>query len=471
MVIKFDKNFWWGTATSGPQSEGSFNKNKLSIMDYWYLTKPEDFHNYVGPLTASNVYYKYLNDVEIMSYLKLNSFRTSIQWSRLITNFETNEISEDAIRFYRSYFKKLKEKNIKTIVNLFHFDMPIELQNIGGFENKLVVKKFSEYAQICFEKFGDLVDYWSTFNEPVVPVESGYLYKFHYPKIVDFKRAVQFGYGTILAHSKVVNIFHKMFKNDKNKKITIILNLTPTYPKDDSPKNVKAADIRDLLFNKSFLHPVVYGKFPQELVALLKQENLLPDFSKEELKEIENSWIDFLGVNYYQPCRVKARETEFNEKQAMPEKWFEHYDMPNKRINPYRGWEIHPKTLYNIAMDIKNNYKNIEWFVSENGMGVENEQRFRNEKGFINDDYRIDFIKEHLYWLNKAIQEGSNCFGYQVWTFIDCWSWHNAYKNRYGLVELDLKNQKRKIKKSGYWFKYIIENDNKIYIDENKIIK
>ena len=92
-------------------------------------------------------------------------------------------------------------------------------------------------------------------------------------------------------------------------------------------------------------------------------------------------------------------------------------------------------------------------------MGVEGEEAYINSDGVIEDDYRIEFIKEHLKWLHKAIEEGSNCLGYHMWTFIDCWSWTNAYKNRYGLVALDLKTQKRTIKKSGKWFKELSQNN------------
>ena len=92
-------------------------------------------------------------------------------------------------------------------------------------------------------------------------------------------------------------------------------------------------------------------------------------------------------------------------------------------------------------------------------MGVENEQKYINAEGYIEDDYRIEFIKDHLKWLHKGIEEGANCKGYHLWTFIDCWSWTNAYKNRYGLVALDLETQKRTIKKSGKWFKELSENN------------
>ena len=102
---------------------------------------------------------------------------------------------------------------------------------------------------------------------------------------------------------------------------------------------------------------------------------------------------------------------------------------------------------------------NIDWYVAENGMGVEGEERFRDSDGFIDDSYRIDFLKEHLTYLHKAISEGSNCFGFHAWTPIDCWSWSNAYKNRYGFIAVDLPTQDKKIKKSGFWFRDVARNN------------
>lgn len=119
--------------------------------------------------------------------------------------------------------------------------------------------------------------------------------------------------------------------------------------------------------------------------------------------------------------------------------------MPGKKVNPHRGWEIYEPGLYDIALNLKEHYGNIEWLVTENGMGVEGEEAFLAD-GQIQDDYRITFIEDHLIQLHKALGEGANCKGYLLWTFIDCWSWLNAYKNRYGLVALDLESQKRTIK-------------------------
>ena len=106
-------------------------------------------------------------------------------------------------------------------------------------------------------------------------------------------------------------------------------------------------------------------------------------------------------------------------------------------MNPYRGWEIYPQAIYDVAMMMKKDYHNLPWFVSENGMGVADEERFMDDSGMIQDDYRIEFMKEHLSYLHQAIEEGSNCFGYHTWTFIDCWSWLNGYRNRYGFYRVD----------------------------------
>ncbi|AXK50816.1 glycoside hydrolase family 1 protein [Spiroplasma alleghenense] len=469
MKLKFPKNFLWGTATSGPQSEGTKDKPHLNVMDKWFELKPEDFHNQVGPTIACDTYQRYEEDIEIMKSLNLNSFRTSIQWSRFIDNLETGSINQKALSYYRDYFSKLKQAGIKLMVNLYHFDMPWELQEIGGFGNKKVTDLFALYAKKCFESFGDLVDMWSTMNEPIVPVEAQYLYKWWYPYISDYKLAAQVGYNTILAHAKAVNEFKKIFNADKKKEITVVLNLTPSYSKDNQVENIKAAKISDAFFNKSMLDAAVNGEFNMEFVELLKADNVLPEYSFEELKIISENKIDFLAVNYYQPRRIQALSKPYTG-ENMPDKYFETYDWKEKRINPHRGWEIHPETIYNIAMDIKNNYNNIKWFISENGMGVEGEEKFLNASGEIQDDYRIEFIQEHLYWLHKAINEGSNCFGYQMWTFIDCWSWANSFKNRYGFVALDLKNQNRTIKKSGHWIKECIAK-NEFEIDENLVAK
>ncbi|MEC1424521.1 6-phospho-beta-glucosidase GmuD [Bacillus subtilis] len=454
---RFPKDFWWGSSASATQTEGAADRDGKgqNIWDYWFEKEPHRFFDHVGPADTSQFYDNYKEDIRLMKELGHNSFRMSISWSRLIPN-GMGEINDKAADFYNNVIDALIANGIEPFVNLFHFDMPMALQKIGGWVNRETVDAYENYARTCFRLFGGRVKKWFTHNEPIVPVEGGYLYDFHYPNKVDFKEAVQVGFHTMLSSARAIQAYREM---EQDGKIGIILNLTPSYPRSSHPADVKAGEIADAFFNRSFLDPSVKGEFPKELVDILKNEGFMPDYIPEDLDIIKKNTVDLLGVNYYQPRRVKAKEHLPNpDAPFLPDRYFDPYVMPGRKMNPHRGWEIYEKGVYDILINLKENYGNIECFISENGMGVEGEERFRDEQGIIQDDYRIEFIKEHLKWIHRAIQEGSNVKGYHLWTFMDNWSWTNAYKNRYGFVSVNLeKDGERTVKKSGKWFKKVAE--------------
>lgn len=454
---RFPKDFWWGSSASATQTEGAADRDGKgqNIWDYWFEKEPHRFFDHVGPADTSQFYDNYKEDIRLMKELGHNSFRISLSWSRLIPN-GTGEINDKAANFYNNVIDELIANGIEPFVNLFHFDMPMVLQKIGGWVNRETVDSYENYARTCFRLFGGRVKKWFTHNEPIVPVEGGYLYDFHYPNKVDFKEAVQVGFHTMLSSARAIQAYREM---EQDGKIGIILNLTPSYPISSHPADVKAGEIADAFFNRSFLDPSVKGEFPKELVDILKHEGFMPDYNAEDLDIIKKNTVDLLGVNYYQPRRVKAKEHLPNpDAPFLPDRYFDPYVMPGRKMNPHRGWEIYEKGVYDILINLKENYGNIECFISENGMGVEGEERFRDEQGIIQDDYRIEFIKEHLKWIHRAIQEGSNVKGYHLWTFMDNWSWTNAYKNRYGFVSVNLvKDGERTVKKSGKWFKKVAE--------------
>ena len=457
-MIKFPKNFLWGTSTSGPQTEGRFAGDGKgdNLWDYWYQVEPHRFRFQEGPGLTSTFYENWEEDIELLVETGHTAFRTSIQWSRIFPEGR-GEVNPVGVAFYRQVFERIKSKGIHLMVNLYHFDLPFALQEQGdGWENKETVYAYRDYARFCFETYGDLVDQWITFNEPIVPVEFGYFYDAHYPHKVDAAAAVKVAYHTQLASSLAVKACHEV---DLSYRIGVVLNLTPAYPRSQHPADVKAARIAELFQAKSFLDPSVLGTYPPELVEILRERALLPEVDPSDLELIKEHTVDFLGVNYYQPMRVSAPRYAPNPDSPMlVEQFYEPYVMPGRKINPHRGWEIYEQGLYDIAQNIKENYGNIEWLLTENGMGVEGEEKFR-QNGEIQDDYRIDFVKDHLRELHRAIQEGANCKGYLMWTFIDCWSWLNGYKNRYGLVELDLATQERRLKKSGHWFRELSQQN------------
>ncbi len=457
--LKFPKDFWWGATTSGPQLEGRFNKKHANIFDYDFEKFPEHFWHGIGPDVASNFYNDFREDIRLMKKAGLNSVRTSIQWSRLIDDLEEGTVNPEAVEFYNAVIDEFLSNGIRPIINLHHFDLPVELlHKYGGWANKQVISFYVKYAEQCFRLFGDRVIDWFTHNEPMVVVEGGYLYQFHYPDLVDGKLAVQVAYNLQLASSLAIQKYREVNQNSDGK-IGIILNLSPNYPASQDKEDIAAAHFADLWQNRLFMDASVKGKFPNELVEILTKDGVLWNSTLEELETIKNNKVDMFGVNFYHPNRAQRPHYSPDSLTVdwLPNKYFDDYKMVGARMNVDKGWEIYPQTLYNIAKNIQKNYGNIPWFVSECGIGVSNEDRYLNRDGLIEDDYRIQFVQEHLYWLHKAIDEGANCYGFHLWTPIDCFSWRNSYRNRYGLISVNIHTQKKCLKKSAYFFKNLAE--------------
>ncbi|MGO3418901.1 MAG: glycoside hydrolase family 1 protein [Lactococcus cremoris] len=457
--LKFPKDFWWGAATSGPQLEGRFNKKHANIFDYDFEKFPEHFWHGIGPDVASNFYNDFREDIRLMKKAGLNSVRTSIQWSRLIDDLEEGTVNPEAVEFYNAVIDEFLSNGIRPIINLHHFDLPVELlHKYGGWANKQVISFYVKYAEQCFRLFGDRVSDWFTHNEPMVVVEGGYLYQFHYPDLVDGKLAVQVAYNLQLASSLAIQKYREVNQNSDGK-IGIILNLSPNYPASQDKEDIAAAHFADLWQNRLFMDASVKGKFPNELVEILTKDGVLWNSTLEELETIKNNKVDMFGVNFYHPNRAQRPHYSPDSLTVdwLPNKYFDDYKMVGARMNVDKGLEIYPQTLYNIAKNIQKNYGNIPWFVSECGIGVSNEDRYLNRDGLIEDDYRIQFVQEHLYWLHKAIDEGANCYGFHLWTPIDCFSWRNSYRNRYGLISVNIHTQKKCLKKSAYFFKNLAE--------------
>lgn len=214
-----------------------------------------------------------------MKELGHHSFRFSISWARLFPDGK-GRLNKEGGAFYNRVIDELLAAGIEPFVNLYHFDMPLALQQIGGWENRQVVDHFASYAETCFRLYGDRVKKWFTHNEPIVPAEGGYLYDFHYPNIVDFQKAVQVAYHEILSNAKAVEAYRRLGGDGK---IGIILNLTPSYPRSQHPADVRASEIADAFFNRSFLDPAVKGEFPQTFNRYIKRRRLFACHGRRRL--------------------------------------------------------------------------------------------------------------------------------------------------------------------------------------------
>ena len=454
---QFPKNFWWGSASSATQTEGAAHRDGKgeNTWDYWFSKEPYRFHNEIGPETAGGFYDNYTADIKLMKAIGHNSYRTSIAWARLIPN-GVGAVNPEAVEFYNGIINEMLANGIEPFINLFHFDLPLAEFAKGGWESREVVEDYALFAKTCFQLFGDRVKYWFSHNEPIINVVCGYLEDYHFPNVVDCQRAMTVMHNLNISTARAVEEYRTLGLDGQ---IGVILNLSPHYPRSQNPADVRAAKIAELFHSHSFLRPAVKGEYPVELLELLRDHDIMPEMTAADLAIIRNNTVDLLGVNYYMPYRFKAKEyLPHPDSPFKPGHLYDHYEMPGRLMNPYRGWEIHYQGIYDLSLFIRDHYGNIPYFISENGMGVENEERFL-KAGMIEDDYRIEFVSRHLKWLHQAIQEGCNCKGYHMWTFIDCWSWCNAYKNRYGFYSLDLETQQRSVKKSGLWYKAVAENN------------
>ncbi len=458
------ENFMMGASASAWQTEGWAGKTAKqdSLIDTAYKTNPERWHQGYGPTIATDFYHRYKEDCALMKQMGLKAYRTSIDWSRFIKDYETGEVNEEAAAFYSAVIDELIHNGVEPILCLEHWELPNQLfEKYGGWKSKKVVELYVQYAEAAFQLYGDRVKYWFTFNEPIVFPELAIMDGVWYPYKNDTQEAMQWNYHKVLATAKAVQVYHEKGYGKKiNGKIGIIINAAPSYPRSTSADDVYAAKMHDLFYNKIYMDPCIKGEFPKEYFSILREHDCMIDVTEEELSIIKANTIDLMGLNYYRPNRVKARMSAWNSKiKFSPHYYYDEYELQGKKMNPFRGWEIYAKGLYDFAMILKKEYHDLPWLVTESGMGVEGEWQHKDATGVIQDDYRIDFVADHLRWLYKAIDEGSQCFGYLMWNFTDNVSPYNAFKNRYGYVEIDLEdNRNRRIKKSGHWIKKTMQD-------------
>lgn len=453
-------DFILGAAASAWQTEGWAGKKEGqdSWMDAWYKQARHVWHNGYGPAVATNLYERYPEDVAFMQLAGLTHYRTSINWSRFFTDYENGVVDEDYAAWFDGYLDAIIAAGIEPMICLEHYELPAQLfTSLGGWASRKVVDLYVMYAEKVFERYHPKVSRWFTFNEPIVVQTRVYLDAVRWPYEQNTATWMQWNHHKNLATALAV----KRFK-EKGYPGTIgcILNPEVTYARSSAPHDQRAADMYDLFYNRVFLDPMVLGEYPQALCECLAEHGVQWQCREEDLIVIRENTVDELGINLYYPHRVKAPSRAWNPQTPFhPAFYYEPFELPGRRMNPHRGWEIYPQIIYDMAMRIQQDYRNIPWFVAENGMGVENEGRYRNAEGVIEDDYRIAFIGEHLYQALKAREAGANCQGYMLWAFTDNVSPMNAFKNRYGLIEIDLAHQRdRRAKKSAYWYRTLRDN-------------
>ena len=469
--LTLPKDFFFGAAMSGPQTEGEWKSGgKLeNLWDLWSNLELDAFHNRVGSYGGNDFTRRHNEDFQIFKDLGLTSFRTSIQWSRLLD--EDGNVNPEGEKYYHELFADAAASGLECFVNLYHFDMPAYLFRRGGWENREVVEAYANYAAKAFACFGKEIRCWFTFNEPIVEPDQRYQNGVWYPNLHNFNRAKVVQYNISVAHSLAVAAYRRakaagLMREDS--RIGLINCFTPPYTRENpSAADLEAVRMTDGINNRWWLDLVTKGELPADVLDSLAERGVELPIRPGDKEILAQGKVDWLGCNYYHPERVQAPSRDVDESGCPV--FAEPYVWPEAKMNESRGWEIYPKGIYDFGMKLKEEYPGLEFFVSENGMGVEHEWDFRDpETGAIQDDYRIEFVGEHLAWIARAIADGANLVGYHYWAVVDNWSWSNAFKNRYGFVEVDLEDgYKRRLKKSANWLREVTKTHT-LTVEEGK---
>ncbi|MGL4393818.1 MAG: GH1 family beta-glucosidase [Brevinema sp.] len=462
--MSFPKDFLWGAASASYQVEGAWNEDGkgLSIWDEYCRIPGKTFEGTNGDVAVDH-YHRYKEDVQLMKEMGLKSYRFSIAWARILPNGE-GEINEKGIEFYNNLIDELLKNDIVPFITLYHWDLPLELQKKGGWENKSVTDAFQKFAEICYERFGDRVKHWITFNEAIVFCHLGYLLKAHPPDVSDPLRMYNVSHNVNVAHAKAVLSFRKMGIKGE---IGITHVLDPSYAASDSAEDIQATHFAENDSFYWFYDPILRGTYPQDHLEFIEKTYGKLEITPEEMDLIKAAKSDFIGINYYQRKIVQAYkgpkiEREFTRETATGGSANVSYCGRYQKVQPEGlvytkwKWEIYPQGLYDGMKRIQDRYGDIPIYITENGLGDED----RIVNGEVLDDPRIDYIKQHLQACDKAINDGIILKGYFAWSFTDLLSWLNGYKKQYGFVYVDHQNNlARSKKKSYFWYKEVIDTN------------
>jgi beta-glucosidase len=445
--------FYWGVATCAYQVEGNYQADGKGESKWDFLTnKVQITKLVVGEQMTGNVSInmydrtQYLKDIQLMKELGVNSYRMSLDWSRIIPD-GTGAPNEAALKHYDVLIDDLLAAGIEPFVTLYHFDYPAVLLKQGGWGNPEMENWWLNYATICLKRYGQKVKHFITFNEPYIEfflVENLLNSPKDKPLSKEYYASqMQKAHRQMVTNAKITKIYHDLKLKGE---IGLVLNLNPAAPWDATkPADVEAAKFQDILINDLFLDPIYKGSYPKMALDSFAKYNPTFKPNAEDVALMAANKPDFIGVNFYAPAIVHGEDSPISLK------WLDvNPDSIKSNVGP-----VKPEYLYKILMRLKTEYGNPKVYITENGTGFKQEDVKINGK--INDPMRSDYIKRHVEATLKAKKEGANVNGYMVWSGWDNFEWVSGYTKRLGLIYVDFQTQERTPKQSFYDYQKIIQ--------------
>ncbi len=444
----FPKGFLWGAASASYQIEGGWNEDGkgLSVWDEFTHTAGHIKNGDTGDV-ACDSYHRLAEDVALVKGMGLDAYRFSVSWPRILPD-GTGAVNEKGLAYYDALVDMLLKEGVTPFMTLFHWDLPLVLEEKGGWLKRETAEAFASFAGLVAKHFDGRVKNYFTINEPQCVVGLGYKDGIHAPgKRYDTTQGALCMHNMLLAHGMAV----KAIRENSASAVTVGLASTGKlcYPEADTPAGRAAAKAATLLIDEDnwafshnwFLDPAILGRYPEnapEALAAFAKSVPAADF------DIIKQPIDILGVNVYNGNGVDEKGQYVRRYEGFPRTSLK--------------WPVTPEVMHHGILTLYERYK-LPVYISENGQGC-NDRIYLD--GCVHDLDRIDFLTRYLTSLQRAIEEGADVRGYFHWSLTDNFEWNAGYEDRFGLVYMDYPNLRRIPKDSAKWYaKYITENTEK----------
>jgi beta-glucosidase len=436
---RFPSGFLWGTATASYQVEGAWKADGKgpSIWDTFSHTVGKVKGGDTGDV-ACDSYHRYKEDIALMKQLNQKSCRFSVAWPRIQPTGK-GQVNQKGLDFYSRYVDELLGAGIRPMCTVFHWDLPQALEDQGGWPNRELYRHFADYAGTVAKTLGDRVNTWAIFNEPWVFTNLGYATGAHAPGRKDFNLFLKAAHTVNLAQGEA---FRAMKAASPKAQIGSAFSMSPPAPATDSAADRAAAERFHAINNVFFLYTATHGEYPKAFVGE-------PPYGVMGVKDgddkIMRAPLDWIGINYYNR-RTVADAGNGGDPYTHYHEW-----MPAEGPITYNGWEVWPRGIYDIVTRISSEYNKPIIEITENGCSYSDAPLPENPAK-VPDARRIEFYRGHLAELARAIKDGANVRAYHSWSLLDNFEWAEGYSQRFGMVYVDFRDQKRTIKDSGHWY-------------------
>lgn len=475
-MSKLPKDFLWGGALAAHQFEGGWDQDGKgpSVIDVMTaggpgqpreITETIEEDKFYPNHEAIDFYNRYKEDVKLFAEMGLKALRTSINWTRIFPNGDDEEPNEAGLQFYDDLFDELLKYDIEPVITLTHFEMPLNVaKKYGGFRNRKVIDLFVRFSEVVFERYKDKVTYWMTFNEINNMMDYTnpiFLWTNVGVQVEEDENAKEVMYTaahhTLLASALAVA---KGKEINPDFQIGAMVSHVPIYPLNSDPDNVMFAE-ESMRLRYFFPDVQVRGEYPNYALKEFEREGLDIPILEGDAEILANGKVDYLGFSYYMSNTVDVNSDDDNSENNV------HGKIPHQVDNPYLtasdwGWTIDPVGLRYVLNRFWDRYQ-IPLFIVENGYGAADTVE---EDGSIHDPERIDYLRNHIQEMTKAVEyDGVELIGYTPWGIIDIVSFTTGEMNkRYGMIYVDRDNEgngtmERSKKDSFDWYRKVIESN------------